>query len=477
MTIRPTQASTFALVQQGLFDNYARLIDAQSTASSGRRILRASDDPVGAMRSLDLRGRVEGLERFLDAIDGGKREIDTAASVLQDASGLLAEARTVAVEALNGTLNAGDRRVLAAKLREIREQLLGQANSKVGGRYLFAGTDLRADPFRASSVHGASRVAYQGNAEQQEVLVGSDYRMPTGIPGSEIFAANEFQGVVYEGLTGAAAGSTADQGSGPVTLFVRHDTSTLTLGAGIVLAGGGAADNVLGTQAITIDPVAGTATLGAGPAMALPTVGSPAASDFALTNDRGDVVHLDLSGWTGAAANGTVDGAGSISLDGSTWTPIDFVSTDVQLTDPSTGTVLHVDVTAIHRSGDELVSFGGTVNAFDALGAIADALDNADGLSTTELDRRVRVLFEEIDRNHDNVVAALSTLGSRSSRLEGLGEEHANRGLELRSQLSGIEDADYGEVVLEMMRAEQTLQVTQSIGARLLQTSLLNFLR
>ena len=25
MTIRPTQASTFALVQQGLFDNYARL--------------------------------------------------------------------------------------------------------------------------------------------------------------------------------------------------------------------------------------------------------------------------------------------------------------------------------------------------------------------------------------------------------------------------------------------------------------------
>ena len=40
-----------------------------------------------------------------------------------------------------------------------------------------------------------------------------------------------------------------------------------------------------------------------------------------------------------------------------------------------------------------------------------------------------------------------------------------------------IEDADPTEVVLEMTRAEQTLQVAQATGARLIQQSLLNFIR
>jgi flagellin-like hook-associated protein FlgL len=477
MTIRPTQASTFALVQQGLLDNYGKLVDAQAQASSGKRIQQPSDDPVGSAQALNLRARVGGIERFLDAIGGGTRELDTAASVLQDAGGLVAEARAVAVEALNGIVNAGDRRVLAGKLREIKDQLLELGNSRVGGRYLFAGTQLDAAPFRASDVHGTTRVAYVGNADQQELLVGNDLRLAIGIPGSEIFAGNEFAGVVFEGLTGAALGTTANQGSGAVTLFMRHETSTLTLGAGVTLAAGGANDNVIGTHAIAIDPVAGTATLGAGPARALPAVGSPEYSDFALTNAQGDEVHLDFTTWTGAATAGTVVGTGSMSLDGTAWTAIDNVSTDVELIDAATNTVLHVDVTGIHRAEDELVSFTGNVNVFDALETIADALENAAGLTTAEQDARVRLVFDELDRNHDNVVAGLSTLGARSGRLKDLEEGYGTVGLELQTQVSRIEDADYSQVVLDMMRAEQTLQITQSIGSRLLQTSLLNFLR
>lgn len=480
MSIRPTQASTFAFVQQGMIDNYAKLVDAQAQVSSGKRILRPSDDPVGASQALNLRTRVDGLERFLDAIGGGTRELDTAASVLQDAGGLIAEGRSVVLEALNGSTSPADRLVLATKLREIKAQLLTQANSAVGGRYLFAGTEQRADPFRTSDVHGAARVSYAGNLDQQELLVGSDLKMAIGIPGGEIFAAQEFQGVRFEGLTGASLGATANQGRGPVTLFVRHDTSTLSLnagGAGIVLAAGGANDNVIGTHALTLDPVAGTATLGAGPARPLPGVGSPNYSNFALSNDQGDLVHLDLSAWGGAATTGTVVGTGSMSLDRTAWTPVDLVSTDVELVDATTNTVLHVDVTGIHRSGDELVSFDGTVNIFDALESIAATLENQAGLSTSEQDTRVRLLFGEIDRNHDNVVAALSTVGSRSARLKDLEEHYADAGIELQTQLSRIEDADYSQVVLDMMRAEQALQATQSLGSRLMQTSLLNFLR
>jgi len=61
--------------------------------------------------------------------------------------------------------------------------------------------------------------------------------------------------------------------------------------------------------------------------------------------------------------------------------------------------------------------------------------------------------------------------------MQTLSEGHDGMQLEMTTQISRIEDADYSQVVLDMMRAEQTLQLTQSIGTRLLQNSLLNFLR
>ena len=47
----------------------------------------------------------------------------------------------------------------------------------------------------------------------------------------------------------------------------------------------------------------------------------------------------------------------------------------------------------------------------------------------------------------------------------------------LAALTSETEDADISEVVLKLTRAEQTLQIAQATGARLIQQSLLNFLR
>ena len=47
----------------------------------------------------------------------------------------------------------------------------------------------------------------------------------------------------------------------------------------------------------------------------------------------------------------------------------------------------------------------------------------------------------------------------------------------LDSLVSSLEDADLADVVLDMTRAEQTLQLAQGTGARLINQSLLSFLR
>jgi flagellin-like hook-associated protein FlgL len=172
-----------------------------------------------------------------------------------------------------------------------------------------------------------------------------------------------------------------------------------------------------------------------------------------------------------------VSGSASVSLDGSNWTSVTLAESDLRLTDAASGNVLHVDTRSLHRAGAELVTFGGTVNVFDVLQGIVEDLENAEGLDPTAQRERLDMWLVELDRNHENVLTATGELGALSQRAGGLGDAYETELSQVRGLLSGVEDVDFATAVMEMSRAEQTLQLAQATSARLLSTSLLNFLR
>ncbi|HVS10756.1 MAG TPA: flagellar hook-associated protein FlgL [Planctomycetota bacterium] len=478
--IRPTQASTFAQVQRGLFANLARMVRAQEQVGSGKRINRPSDDPVGASQVLSLRRQISGDERYRSAVQSGRTSLDASSGALQDAAGLVSEARALLLQGMNGTQSAEDRRVIAGEIRLIRGQLLDIANSRLGDRYLFAGTATGVAPFASSKAGGRLSVVYTGNGDSQELLVGLGVSVPVNLPGKAIFAAEQRSGTQYAGLTGAAPGKSADQGTGRDYLLVRHDATNAPpalAAAGVGLVQGGALDTILGAHVVSVDAAAGTVQLDGGVAVAIPPAGDPAALDVTLTSDGGSVLHLDFSAWNGSGLSATVDGAGSISIDGASWTTLDFAADDLELIDSVTGSVTHVDTRGIHRAGSELVTYGGSVNLFDALEGMADDLENLDGLDAAGLSARLDTWLVELDRNQQNVLVATGTLGARSARLTSLEQRIQDASLQLSSVLSSVEDADISQVVLELTRSEQNLQLAQASSLRLLQNTLLNFLR
>ena len=139
--------------------------------------------------------------------------------------------------------------------------------------------------------------------------------------------------------------------------------------------------------------------------------------------------------------------------------------------------MLHVDATQVHRAGVELVRFDGAANVFDAmLGAIHD-LENGHDLRVSEMSARLEMRLGEIDRNHENVLRGVAVLGSRLARIEtGLGRLDGMT-TEISTHLSGVEDADLASVVMDASQAEQSMQLAQMAGSRLMQNTLLNFLR
>jgi flagellin-like hook-associated protein FlgL len=258
---------------------------------------------------------------------------------------------------------------------------------------------------------------------------------------------------------------------------LRHDGTSGTPGSGVALAAGGALDTILGTHTLTIDGLAGTVQLDAGPVLAIPQPGDPDLADFVVVSELGAVVHLDFTAFDGTSSAASLVGDGSVSIDGASFVALDYVDDDLALLDPALGILLHLDTTGIHRAGSELVTFGGAVNAFDVLQGIADDLRNVDGLPPGEMLDRLGVWLEELDRNHENVLVATGTLGARSAGLSSLETRLVDERTQNESLRSAIEDADFSQVVLEMTRAEQTLQLTQATGIRLLQSTLLQFLR
>lgn len=471
MQLRPTQNATFRQIDSGLLANLSRLVKAQSQVATGRRIARPSDDAVGAARALGYAQHIAGADRYGAAGRSGSDRLAFSASRLEEASGELAEARALLLQGLNGTLNEGDRKSLAAQVRILRDRLLEAANSRDADGYLFGGTETATEPFVSATVGGRERASYAGNGEVPELLVGPDLRVATGYAGDDIFARVQRTGTQWTTSTGLAAGAGGDAGTGSLALYLRHDGTSGVLGSGLALVPG-ADDTLLGEHELEVDAVAGTLRLDGGEAVAIPASGV-----VELQGDKGALLHVDVDGWDGTSSTSTVSGAGSISFDGLAWSALDLVSTDTQLVDPATGAVLQVDQSGVRRAGSELVLFGGAVNAFDTLQGIADDLDNLDGVSASEVQERLGLWLDELDRNSENVVQALGVVGGRGARLEHITERVDGERAQLLGQRSTLVDTDYSEAVLEMTRAEQSLQLAQATATRLFSNTLLNFLR
>ena len=73
--------------------------------------------------------------------------LDSGTSRLEEASDMLAEARALTLQALNGTLNQTDRSLIADQIESIAESLVSIGNTQLSDRYLFSGTAVDTRPF------------------------------------------------------------------------------------------------------------------------------------------------------------------------------------------------------------------------------------------------------------------------------------------------------------------------------------------
>lgn len=474
--MRISTLSTFSRVLLGLRSSQFASLRAQEQISSGRRILRPSDDPIGTARAVELRRGLSQSGRIQDALASGRTRLDQATSTLEGSSELLTRARELLLRSMSGILNAGDRASISAELEVIRSQLLDQANVQVDGNHVFAGTALGTKPWVEVESGGTRHVVYRGNGQEQVIQAGDDALIAISAIGNQIFGRARPGAVTFDGLTGVRSGLTADEGTGFANLVLRHDSTEISglVDVGLTLVDGGDKDTLLGANDLVIDGTARTIRLGNGPLLTVPE--GEGLADVVVKNEQGGELHFDMRNWTGGDLIEVATGRGSATLDGRTFVALSFGETDLELANSDLGQVLHLDTTGVRRAGSELVTFGDTVNPFDLLQGVIDDLRNEQALDSRELNARLSARLDSLDNVHDELLVGLGVLGARSARLAAAAGRQSDLALQINGRLSEIEDVDFAEVALDLSRSQLVLQLAQAAGARVLQTSMLNFL-
>ncbi len=153
-----------------------------------------------------------------------------------------------------------------------------------------------------------------------------------------------------------------------------------------------------------------------------------------------------------------------------------FTETDLRLESANSDAVLHVDTTNLHRSGSDLVTFAGTPSIFETIRGVVADLRMPEDTDRNQLIRRMEARLGELDRSQDDLLVGLGKLGAASQRIEVAETRLGDLRVTVEGLVSNVEDADYAQVALDLQRAEQTLQLAQATGARLMQQTLLNYL-
>jgi flagellar hook-associated protein 3 FlgL len=77
----------------------------------------------------------------------------------------------------------------------------------------------------------------------------------------------------------------------------------------------------------------------------------------------------------------------------------------------------------------------------------------------------------------DRISLAESTIGARGRQLEALAARNGDVTLELQSELADVEDVDYAKALIDLQAQQFAYQASLSVTAKVIQPSLLDFLR
>ena len=108
--------------------------------TTGKKISKASEDPVIAIRALKLRTTVNQLEQYKDKnIPDAESWLDISTTSLNNIVSRIEDIEDYCVQGSTDSFNTTDRSAIIDSLKQLQDMIYNEGNSSYAGRYIFSG--------------------------------------------------------------------------------------------------------------------------------------------------------------------------------------------------------------------------------------------------------------------------------------------------------------------------------------------------
>lgn len=137
--MRITNNMMIANMTRNLQNNIRKLNRTQLEYNTGKRIHRPSDDPVGITRSLKVRADISELNQYKKNVEDATSWLENTEQAVVSNHEALKRLRDLMVQGANGPLTTEETTKIQAEVAEIKKQIISLGNTTYSGNYIFSG--------------------------------------------------------------------------------------------------------------------------------------------------------------------------------------------------------------------------------------------------------------------------------------------------------------------------------------------------
>ncbi|MFA5864402.1 MAG: hypothetical protein WC975_06915 [Phycisphaerae bacterium] len=357
---RVSQNMQMSLLLQGSQRTMVSLLRSQEQLSTGLRILRPSDDPIGASAAIRMEETLAAQQQQLDNMDHAGKVMDTANSTMMSIrQNLLNQAQTLALDNVDSGATAEQRQSASVLVESIIQQMVSMGNTEYLGSYIFGGRQNTSTPFQEYE----NGVRFTGDLQSITEQVAPDTSVDISLGADEVFGTGSGKISGYSDLAPSANSNT------------RLTDITGALGQGIRPGTFSIVGSVIGQVNVDIN---GAATIG--DVIGKINAALPASVQAALTADGR---HIQISSTNaGETAQVLETGQGTTAHDLGLYTPV-AQGSPVTSSDIGPKLLLQTDINALNGGAGIDLAHGiiitngqNTINlTFDTATTVQDILN------------------------------------------------------------------------------------------------------
>lgn len=430
--MRVTDLTKQNTVTQNIQKAEQQLQSLQGDISSGKRITKISDDPIGATQAQDFRTRISFMGTLQRNIRDDFVWLDRTEAEITDISEKLRRTKTLILAQANASGDDASRRVTAQEIEALLDGMINAGNSKIGKLYIFSGSKTFTKPLEDNPGRQPAQMRFMLPVPEEEGLEGE--------------LANLVEPVELDLPPELVAQTAVFDGNSSNSYIVRI-SKTGAMGRAHYKVSDDGGETWSRAKALL-----------------------PKIEVFNEDGKGTDKVMLSIS--TPKILNGEDEliFPEGLEFEYKPNPPLDYRGNDgKRMVRTGEGALLPINITA-HDIFFQQPDDPESVNVLDLMFALRRALLDNDQVA---LESRLG----DIDLAFGQVLSIRASVGAVRKEMEDRLETLTDREFSKIEQLSNVEDLDMPEAVVEMNLADTRNRAALDTSARLLQPSLLSFLR